>query len=116
MASLVAAMSRASTSGVNRAKAFLDPSGLHVVSPYPRVLVVHSAIPDERVDLDAVHIVQLLQRILDLSLVGLNVNNENQCVVLLNLLHRTLSVERVDDNFVGIETWLVRDGLSWVSW
>jgi hypothetical protein len=51
-----------------------------------------------------------------LSLVGLDINNENQGVVLLNLLHGALSVERVLDDLVLIETRLVRDGLAWVFW
>ena len=51
-----------------------------------------------------------------MSLVCLNVDNENQSVVLLNLLHRALSVERVDDDLVLIETGGVWDGLSWVFW
>jgi hypothetical protein len=34
--------------------------------------------------------------------------------VLLNLLHGTLSVERVKDNLVGVETGLMRDRLAGV--
>jgi len=49
-----------------------------------------------------------------LSLVGLDIDNENQSVVLLDLLHGTLGVERVDDNFVLIEARLMGNGLSWV--
>jgi hypothetical protein len=71
-------------------------------------------IPDESVDLDGVDIVQLLEGQLDLSLVRLDVHNENQGVVLLNLLHGTLSVERVKDNLVGVETGLMRDRLAGV--
>jgi len=67
---------------------------------------------DEGVDLDGVNIVQLLQRLLDLSLVGLDINNEDQGVVLLNLLHRALGVERVDDDLVLIEARLRGDGLA----
>jgi hypothetical protein len=69
-------------------------------------------IPDEGVDLDGVDIIKLLQSLLDLSLVGLNVYNENQCVVLFDLLHGTLSVERVDDDLVLIETRLRDNRLS----
>jgi hypothetical protein len=72
------------------------------------------SIPDKGVDLDSVYIVELLQCLLDLSLVGLDVDDEDQGVVLLNLLHGTLSVERVDDNLVLIEARLMRNGLSWV--
>jgi hypothetical protein len=49
-----------------------------------------------------------------LSLVCLDIDDENQGVVLLNLLHGTLGIERVDDDLVLIETRLVRNGLSWV--
>jgi hypothetical protein len=51
-----------------------------------------------------------------LSLVGLDIDNEDKGVVLLNLLHGTLGVERVDDNLVLIETGLVRNRLAWVFW
>jgi hypothetical protein len=47
-----------------------------------------------------------------LSLVGLDIDNEDEGVVLLNLLHRTLGVKGVDDDLVLIETRLVRDGLA----
>lgn len=69
---------------------------------------------DKSVDLDGIDIVQLLQCLLDLSLVGLDVNDEYQGVVLLDLLHCALGVERVDDDLVGIESGLMRNRLSWV--
>ena len=59
-------------------------------------------IPDQRVNLHAIHIVQFLQRLLDLPLVRLDITNENQRVILLNLLHRTLGIQRIDDDFVVI--------------
>ena len=71
-------------------------------------------IPDKGVDLDSVDIVELLQRLLDLSLVCLDVDDENQSVVLLNLLHGAFSVERVDDDLMLIEARLMGNGLSWV--
>lgn len=71
-------------------------------------------LPDEGVDLDGVDIVELLEGKLDLSLVGLDVDDEDEGVVLLHLLHGALSVERVDDNLVLIQTGLVRDRLSGV--
>lgn len=46
------------------------------------------AAPDEGVDLRGLNIIQLLHRILDLTLVRLDINNEHKGVVLLNLLHR----------------------------
>jgi hypothetical protein len=117
MASLVAAMSRASTSGVRRAKAFLDPSGLKIVSTcISSWSCVVQIIPDEGVDLDGIDVVELLQRLLDLSLVGLDIDDEDEGVVLLNLLHGALGVERVNDDLVLIETRLRRNGLSEILW
>jgi len=51
-----------------------------------------------------------------LSLVGLDINDEYEGVVLLNLLNGALGVERVDDDLVLIEASLVLDGDSWVLW
>jgi hypothetical protein len=73
-------------------------------------------LPNEGVDLDAVNIVELLDSILDLSLVGLDVDNENQGVVLLNLLHGALGVKWVDDALELVEAVWVWDGLAWVLW
>lgn len=73
-----------------------------------------SHIPDQCVDLDGVNVVQLLESLLDLALVGLDVDDENQRVVLLDLLHRTLRVQRVQDDLVCVETRLVRDRLAGV--
>lgn len=47
-----------------------------------------------------------------MSLVGLDIHNENESVVLLHLLHSTLSVERVNDDLVLIKTRLVGDRLA----
>lgn len=44
-----------------------------------------------------------------MSLVGANVDDEYEGVVFLNLLHGALSVERVDDDLVLIETGLMGD-------
>lgn len=69
-------------------------------------------IPDQGVDLDGVNIVELLEGTLDLSLVGLDVDNEDEGVVLLHLLHGALGVERVDDDLVLVEARQVRDRLA----
>ena len=50
--------------------------------------------PDERVDLGGLHVPQLLDGVLDLTLVRTNVDDEDESVVLLNLLHRALRVQR----------------------
>lgn len=71
-------------------------------------------IPDEGVDLDGVNIVEGLKGLLDLGLVGLDVDDEDEGVVLLHLLHGALSVERVHDDLVLIEARQVRDRLAGV--
>jgi hypothetical protein len=109
-------MSRASTSGVRRAKAFLVPSGLIIHESKCQQVKKIQSIPDQSVDLDSVNIVQLLKSLLDLSLVGLNIHDEDKGVVLLNLLHGALSVERVDDDILGIEAGDVRHRLARVLW
>lgn len=73
-------------------------------------------IPNKGVDLDGVNIVKLLESDLDLGLVCLDVDDEDEGVVLLNLLHGGLGVQWVDNDLVLIETWGVWDGLAWVLW
>lgn len=51
-----------------------------------------------------------------MSLVGLNVDDENQGIVLLDLFHRTLGIERVNDDLVLVETGLRRNRLAGVFW
>ena len=70
------------------------------------------SVPDEGVDLDSIDIIKLLQSLFNLSLVGLDIDDKDQSIVLLNLLHGALSVERVDDDLVLIETGNVGDGLA----
>lgn len=84
------------------------------VSFHSFVLINRVNIPDKGVDLDGVNIVKLLKSLLDLALVGLDVDNEDEGVVLLNLLHRALGVERVDDDLVLIQAGLVRNALAGV--
>jgi hypothetical protein len=73
---------------------------------------VRDNLPDQSVDLDSVNVIELLKSLLDLSLVGLDIDNEDKGVVLLNLLHGALRVERVNDDLVLIESGLVRDRLA----
>lgn len=51
-----------------------------------------------------------------MSLVGLDIDDEDKGVVLLDLLHGALGVERVNDNLVLIEAGLMRNGFTWVFW
>jgi hypothetical protein len=66
-------------------------------------------IPDEGVDLDGVNVVQLLKSLLDLALVGLDIDDEDEGVVLLDLLHGALGVEGVQDDVVGIHAGVTGD-------
>jgi len=67
---------------------------------------------DQGVDLDGVDVIELLKSLLDLGLVGLDIDDEDEGVLLLDLLQGTLGVERVDDDLVLIETGLVRNRLA----
>jgi hypothetical protein len=75
---------------------------------------IHQDTPDQSVDLDTVDIVLLLESILDLALVGLGVDDEDKSVVLLNLLHGRLGVERVDQDLVLLDASLGLDTLAGV--
>ena len=63
-----------------------------------------NCLPDEGVDLGSLNIIETLDGILDLVLVGLDVNEEGQGVVFLNLLHGSLGVERLTNDTVLIHT------------
>lgn len=57
-------------------------------------------------------IIESLDGILDLVLVGLNVNEEGQGVVFLDLLHGSLGVKRLTDDTVLIHTGSMSNGLT----
>jgi hypothetical protein len=67
---------------------------------------------DEGVDLDTADIVLLLEGGGDLALVGLDVDDEDEGVVLLDLLHGGLGVERVDEHLGGVHAGLMGDRLA----
>ena len=94
------ATSNASCSGVRRTYAFFRPSGLEDRISIRHAHAMYGYAPDEGVDLNGVNVIELLEGLLDLGLVGLGVDNEDKGVVLLNLLHGTLSVQRVNDDLV----------------
>ena len=75
---------------------------------------MQSSLPDKGVDLDGVNVVKLLQGLLDLGLVGLDVDDEDEGVLLLDLLEGALSVQGVDDDLVLIEARSVGDRLAGV--
>ena len=67
-------------------------------------------IPDKGVDLDGVNVVELLKSHLDLALVGLDVDNEDKGVVLLDLLHGGLGVQGVQNDLVEVQSGSVGNG------
>jgi hypothetical protein len=69
-------------------------------------------IPNEGVNLLGLDGVQLLDGILDLVLVGVNINDEDEGVVLLNALHGGLSGQRELEDGELVKTGLVGDGLT----
>ena len=68
--------------------------------------------PDQSINLGALHTVQRLQSLLNLSLIGLDIANENQRIVLFDLLHCAFRVQGVDDDLMVIETLHMGDGLA----
>jgi hypothetical protein len=68
--------------------------------------------PDQSPDLESLNVVQLLDGLLDLPLVALQVNDEYQGVVLLDLLHGSLGVQRVLDGPELVHPGQVVDRLS----
>merc|ERR1719479_331908 len=73
-----------------------------------------SSWPDQCVHFGNIDVVQLLDGCLDLVLVGLDVTDEDQGVVVLNLLHGGLSGQRVLDDGVGIHLVPLGSGLAGV--
>jgi len=67
------------------------------------------SVPDQGVDLDAVNVVLLLEGVFDLSLVCPGGDDEDKGVVLLDLLHGGLGVERVEEDLVLVD----REALGW---
>ncbi len=73
-------------------------------------------LPDQRIDLHTLHVIQLLQCLPDLPLVCLDIAYKHQRIVLLDLLHRALGIQRVDDDLVVVEAGLMGDRFAWVFW
>jgi hypothetical protein len=67
---------------------------------------------DEGVDLESLNIIKSLDSILDVVLVGLNVDNKGQGVVFLNLLHGSLGVQGLTDDTVLIHAGSMGDRLA----
>jgi hypothetical protein len=70
--------------------------------------------PDEGVDLEGLDVVELADGLLDLALVGLGVDDEDEGVVLLDLLHGRLGVQGVNDGAESVHAGERVDGLALV--
>ena len=83
----------------------------HSTSPIKhfRKRISESDIPHKRINLDDVYIIQRLQRRLDLSLIRLDIHYEHKRIVLLDLLHCALCIERVDKDRMVVEPRFMRN-------
>ena len=81
-----------------------------VVLAQSHIALLQTPGSDECVDLFAFNVVKLLNSSLDLSLVGLNVNNKDQSVAVFDQFHRGLCCQGILDNRV-----LVQSGLLWYT-
>lgn len=90
------------------------PSGLRISTNARHSCPFSRDSPDEGVDLGSLNVVQLLHSVLDVALVGTEVNNEDKGVVVLNLLHGRLGGERVLDGAELVHPGKVRDRLAGV--
>lgn len=87
-----------------------------MVSSQSDVSLLGTVWSDQSVNLLDVDLVQLLNGSLDLVLVSLDANLQNQGVSVLNLLDGGLGGKWGLDDLVGIQSVVVWDGLSGVSW
>ena len=87
-----------------------------VVRSKAHVRLLVSSGADQGVHLGDVDVVQLLNSRLDLMLVGLNVADEEKCVVIFNLLHGRLGSEGVLDDVVSIHLVPLGCGLARILW
>ena len=71
---------------------------------------------DQGVDGHDVDVVQLLDGLLDLVLVGLEGDLEDKDVAVLDLLHRGLGGDWLLDDLVGVQSVVVWDALGGVLW
>eukprot|EP00639_Heterosigma_akashiwo_P001132 CAMPEP_0194566752 /NCGR_PEP_ID=MMETSP0292-20121207/5503_1 /TAXON_ID=39354 /ORGANISM="Heterosigma akashiwo, Strain CCMP2393" /LENGTH=112 /DNA_ID=CAMNT_0039416387 /DNA_START=783 /DNA_END=1118 /DNA_ORIENTATION=- len=85
--------------GLDDADAVGHVQGVEVLGQ-PHVGLLQPVRPHQRVHLGALDLVQLAHGLLDLALVGGDVHNEDEGVVVLNLLHGGLSGQWVLDGAV----------------
>ena len=75
-----------------------------VVPREPNVRLLQTAWSVEGVDLCNINVVKFLNRCLDLIFVGHCVNDEDESVIVLDLLHRRFGRQWVFDDIYGIHT------------
>jgi len=75
-----------------------------VIGSQPDVGLLHAIGANQRVDFADVDLVQLLDRLANLRLVGLQIDDENQSVVVFNLLHGRFCRQGIPDDGIGIHT------------
>lgn len=83
-----------------------------VVLAQSNVALLQSPRSDEGVNLLAFNVVKFSDGGLDLTLIGLNIDNKNKCVAVFDQLHGRLSGERVLDDGKCIKTSLLWGALS----
>ena len=98
------------------AKLLMSKSGGATALPAPMVVTpMHSTnvhIPNKSVDFGHINIIEFLHSLFNLWLVGSQIYNEHQRVVVFDLLHSTLGGQRVFDNAVLIQPGATRDTLT----
>lgn len=81
-----------------------------------REKVIVTKLPDQGIDFLGLNVIHFLHSSFDLLLVSTNVNNENQSVVVLNLLHSRFCSQWILENLImvqfvswwGTDSWILR--------
>ena len=79
-------------------KAFFLPSGLCHTELSDAPSQFRNGLPDQGVDRCSLNVIQLLDCLLDVPLVGLDVADEDERVVVFDFSHGGLGAERLDDS------------------
>lgn len=83
-----------------------------VVRREPNVCLLLPIGSNQGVDFGSLNIVKFFNGIFDLSLIRLYVNNKDEGVVLLDLLHRRLRVQWRDDGSELVHSWCMGNGFT----
>jgi len=85
-----------------------------MISSQPYIGLLLAIRPDEGVDLCSLDIIQFLDRILDLTFVAFDINDEDKRVVFLDLLHCALRVQRRDNRAELVHAGHMGHTRAWV--